>query len=63
MSEKVNFLNQVFKDTAIKTKMQEIWGSKDGADIYQTLINKLAASTFSNYSKGTNLVAGALDTL
>ena len=63
MSEKVNFLNQIFKDTAIKTKMQEIWGSKDGADIYQTLINKLAASTFTNYSKGTNLVAGALDTL
>lgn len=63
MSEHVNFLNQIFKDTAIKTKMQEIWGSKDGADIYQTLINKLAACTFTNYSKGTNLVAGALDTL
>lgn len=63
MSEHVNFLNQIFKDTAIKTKMQEIWGSKDGANIYQTLINKLAACTFTNYSKGTNLVAGALDTL
>lgn len=63
MSEHVNFLNQIFKDAAIKTKMQEIWGSKDGADIYQTLINKLAACTFTNYSKGTNLVAGALDTL
>ena len=25
MSEHVNFLNQIFKDTAIKTKMQEIW--------------------------------------
>ena len=63
MSEQVNFLNKIFKDTAIKTKMQEIWGSKDGADIYQTLINKLAACTFTNYSRGTNLVAGALDTL
>lgn len=63
MSEHVNFLNQVFKDTAIKTKMQEIWGSEDGAKIYQTLINKLAACTFTNYSKGANLVAGALDTL
>lgn len=63
MSEKVNFLNQVFKDTAIKTKMQEIWGSKNGADIYQTLINKLAACTFTNYAKGTNLVAGSLDLL
>lgn len=63
MSEHVNFLNQIFKDTAIKTKMQEIWGSKDGADIYQTLINKLAACTFTNYSKATNLIHGALDTL
>ena len=63
MSEKVNFLNQIFKDTAIKTKMQEIWGSDNGSKIYQTLINKLAACTFTNYSKGTNLIAGALDGL
>lgn len=63
MSEKVNYLNQIFKDTAIKTKMQEIWGSKDGAKIYQTLINKLAACTYTNYAKGTNLVAGWLDTV
>ena len=63
MSEHVNFLNQIFKDTAIKTKMQEIWGSENGSKIYQVLINKLAACTFTNYSKGTNLVAGALDTL
>lgn len=63
MSEKVNFLNQIFKDTAIKTKMQEIWGSDNGSKIYQTLINKLAACTFTNYSKGTNLIAGWLDVL
>lgn len=63
LSEKTNFMNQVFKDTAIKTKMQEIWGSDNGAKIYQTLINKLAACTFTNYAKGTNLVASALDTV
>lgn len=60
LSEKVNFLNQVFKDAAIKTKMQEIWG-KDGERIYQVLINKLGACTFTNYSKGTNLIAGWAD--
>ncbi|MCD8377224.1 MAG: hypothetical protein LUB59_00385 [Candidatus Gastranaerophilales bacterium] len=63
MSEKLNLYNKIFKDTALKAKILEVFGKKDGAIIHQRLISALDCLVFPEYCKGLNTGKSIIDTI
>lgn len=55
VSERVTFLNKLFKTNILKNKMIEVYGQKDGKELYYTLLNQLSASTYTTNAQGLSL--------
>lgn len=61
VSERVTFLNKLFKTNILKNKMLEIYGQKDGKELYYMLLNQLSASTYTTNAQGLSLAKDLVD--